>query len=108
MIVRYNMYQSATVNANLRPGISSGQAIEALHRTAAAELESGMRTEWTELALLQLMTGNIMINGQPMNEGDGVAIEAENELFISGNVPSGGEFLLFRIIQTKQNLRVTD
>ena len=46
-------------------------------------------------AWVQLMTGDIMINGQSMREGDGVAIEGENELFISGNAPSGGEFLLF-------------
>ena len=46
-------------------------------------------------AWVQLMTGDIIINNQSMREGDGVAIEAENELFISGNTPSGGEFLLF-------------
>jgi multidrug efflux pump subunit AcrB len=58
MIIRYNLYQSATVNANAAPGVSSGQAISALQKTTEAELEPGMRTEWTELALLQLMTGN--------------------------------------------------
>ena len=45
MISRYNMYQSATVNANAAPGVSSGQAIEALQKAANAELEPGMRTE---------------------------------------------------------------
>ncbi len=58
IIIRYNMYQSATVNANVAPGVSSGQAIAALRQTTEEHLEPGMRTEWTELALLQLMTGN--------------------------------------------------
>ena len=44
---------------------------------------------------VQLMTGDIMINGQFMREGDGVAIESEQELFISGDGARGGEFLLF-------------
>jgi multidrug efflux pump subunit AcrB len=58
MIVRYNMYPSATINGYPAPGTSSGQAIERLQRVAQEELPPGMRAEWTELALLQLETGH--------------------------------------------------
>ncbi|MBY0522526.1 MAG: efflux RND transporter permease subunit [Gemmataceae bacterium] len=57
MVMRYNMYDSAAVHASAGPGTSSGQAIEHLER-AADDLPQSMRTEWTELALLQLQTGN--------------------------------------------------
>jgi len=60
MVVRYNMYAAATVTANAGPGASSGQAIQALQNVTEQELKdiSAMRFEWTELALLQLQTGN--------------------------------------------------
>jgi multidrug efflux pump len=58
MITRYNMYNAAAIHADAGPGTSSGQAIAALEQTAKAELPQSMRTEWTELALLQLQTGN--------------------------------------------------
>jgi multidrug efflux pump len=52
------MYQSAAVYADAGPGTSSGQAIAHLQRDAKKELPKTMRAEWTELALLQLQTGN--------------------------------------------------
>jgi multidrug efflux pump subunit AcrB len=58
MIMRYNMYPSAGVHADPGPGTSSGQAIDALATVANEDLPTTMRTEWTELALLQLQTGN--------------------------------------------------
>ena len=58
MVMRYNMYPSAAVNADAAPGTSSGQAIAHLQTAARAQLPNTMRTEWTELALLQLQTGN--------------------------------------------------
>jgi multidrug efflux pump len=57
MVMRYNMYQSAAVHADASPGTSSGQAIDRL-AAAADDLPQTMRTEWTELAYLQLQTGN--------------------------------------------------
>ena len=58
MIIRYNMYASAPINGTPAPGVSSGEAIE--HDAAAARrtCRHTMRTEWTELAMLQLQTGN--------------------------------------------------
>jgi multidrug efflux pump subunit AcrB len=60
MVTRYNMYLAAAVHADAGPGTSSGQAIESLEELAndPDRLPQTMRTEWTELALLQLKTGN--------------------------------------------------
>jgi multidrug efflux pump len=56
MVQRYNLYPAAAITANPAPGVSSGQAIHTLERTAGARLPNTMRAEWTELALLQLQT----------------------------------------------------
>jgi multidrug efflux pump len=58
MITRYNMYPAAGVHADPGPDTSSGQAIAHLENVASDQLPTTMRTEWTELALLQLQTGN--------------------------------------------------
>jgi multidrug efflux pump len=58
MVMRYNMYPSAAVHADPGPDTSSGQAIAHLEAAANDQLPATMRTEWTELALLQLQTGN--------------------------------------------------
>ncbi|HEX8200413.1 MAG TPA: efflux RND transporter permease subunit, partial [Isosphaeraceae bacterium] len=58
LIFRYNMYPSAAINGEAAPGVSSGQAIAALQGVADGELPAAMRSSWTELALLQLQTGN--------------------------------------------------
>jgi len=58
MVMRYNMYPAAPINANAAPGVSSGQAIAATEQAATSSLDRSMRPEWTELALLQLQTGN--------------------------------------------------
>jgi multidrug efflux pump len=58
MIQRYNLYPCVTVNATPVPGVSSGEAIAAMERAAAANVPSNMRAEWTELAYLQLETGD--------------------------------------------------
>ena len=46
------------MHADAGPDTSSGQAIAHLQEAAASQLPRTMRTEWTELALLQLQTGN--------------------------------------------------
>jgi len=58
LIMRYNMYPAAAVNITPEPGISSGQAIERTDGLVRQEFSRSMRYEWTELALLQLQTGN--------------------------------------------------
>jgi multidrug efflux pump len=58
MIMRYNMYSAASVNADAAPGTSSGQAVSLLQEIADKELPRSMGTEWTDLAFLQLQAGN--------------------------------------------------
>jgi len=58
LIMRYNMYPAAAINGDAAPGISSGQAIEHMQDAARKDLPQAMRTEWTELAFLQLQTGS--------------------------------------------------
>ncbi|HEV3167499.1 MAG TPA: efflux RND transporter permease subunit, partial [Isosphaeraceae bacterium] len=58
MIVRYNMYPSAAINGAPAPGVSSGQAIDQMQSVSDRVLPTTMRSAWTELALLQLQTGN--------------------------------------------------
>jgi multidrug efflux pump subunit AcrB len=56
MVQRYNLYPAAAINASPAPGVSSGQAINALEKTANEQIPSTMRSDWTELALLQRQT----------------------------------------------------
>ncbi|SIO00292.1 multidrug efflux pump [Singulisphaera sp. GP187] len=58
LVMRYNMYPAAAINGNPAPGVSSGQAINLMEKVAKDELPQSMRSEWTELALLQLETGS--------------------------------------------------
>ncbi|MGH7178201.1 MAG: efflux RND transporter permease subunit, partial [Tepidisphaeraceae bacterium] len=57
-INRYNLYQSADINGNSAPGVSSGQAIAAMEDLARATLPQGYGVEWTELALQEKSAGN--------------------------------------------------
>jgi multidrug efflux pump subunit AcrB len=58
MVARYNRYPAAAINGSAAGGVSSGQAIALMETAARKELPQSMRSEWTELALLQLQTGN--------------------------------------------------
>ena len=58
MITRYNLYRAAAINGTPVSGVSSGKALELMEQAARSDLPRSMRTEWTELALLQLQTGN--------------------------------------------------
>jgi len=58
MLIRYNLYTSAFVNADAAPGTSSGDAIAQLESAALANVPASMRPEWTELAFMQLQSGS--------------------------------------------------
>ena len=60
MVMRYNMYHVRRHQRRGRPGTSSGQAIgaDATYGDQDQRVPQSMRAEWTELALLQLQTGN--------------------------------------------------
>src|SRR5262249_32379283 len=54
--MRYNMYTSAAVNGTPAPGVSSGQANQAMEQLAG---EVGVPFEWTELTYLEILAGNL-------------------------------------------------
>jgi multidrug efflux pump len=58
LIMRYNMYPAAAINIMPAPGVSSGQTIELTDDVVKQKFIRSVRYEWTELALLQLQTGN--------------------------------------------------
>src|SRR5262249_39048432 len=61
MITRYNTYPAAAINGNTAPGFSTGQTISTIDALADQELSSGMKSEWTEITLLQILAGNAAI-----------------------------------------------
>ncbi|MGO9111725.1 MAG: efflux RND transporter permease subunit [Thermoguttaceae bacterium] len=55
-VTRYNMYASATVTANLAPGVSTGAAVQETMRLAR---ELDVPFEWTTVAFLQVQAANV-------------------------------------------------
>ncbi len=58
MVVRYNLHPVNPVTGNAKPGVSSGEAIAKMEAVTNSQLDPGMKAEWTELALLQLASGD--------------------------------------------------
>jgi hydrophobic/amphiphilic exporter-1 (mainly G- bacteria), HAE1 family len=58
LISHFNIYRSAEVDGNARQGYSSGQAIEALQRTADKVLPEGYGYEFSGLSLQELKSGS--------------------------------------------------
>ncbi|MEM8588728.1 MAG: multidrug efflux RND transporter permease subunit [Pseudomonadota bacterium] len=56
-IERYNLFRSATVNGSQAPGYSSGQAIQAMERTADTTLPAGYVYEWSGLTRQEIAAG---------------------------------------------------
>ncbi|MCX4186635.1 efflux RND transporter permease subunit [Methylophaga sp. OBS4] len=54
----YNGYLAADLNGNAAPGISSGQAQDAISEILEKILPSGMAFEWTDLTYQQVLSGN--------------------------------------------------
>ena len=57
-VSRYNMYQSALVTANVAPGSSSGQAIEAVGSLVRNQLGNDFGYEWTSVAYQETQAGS--------------------------------------------------
>jgi HAE1 family hydrophobic/amphiphilic exporter-1 len=57
VIRRYNLFRSAEINGSAAPGVSTGQALEAMEQLAARTLPEGMATEWTGISLEQKQSG---------------------------------------------------
>jgi len=58
VLTRYNMYPAAAINGATAEGISSGEGIRVLEELAREELPQNMAIEWTEMAYLELLSGN--------------------------------------------------
>ncbi len=56
LVMRYNMYVSASVNGTPAPGVSTGTAIETMEKLGR---EVGMPFEWTQITYLQVQAGNV-------------------------------------------------
>ncbi|WNG43906.1 multidrug efflux RND transporter permease subunit [Archangium minus] len=52
-IQHYNLFRSATINGQGAPGVSTGQALEAMEAVARQALPAGYTFEWTGLSLEQ-------------------------------------------------------
>ncbi len=57
IIRRYNLFRAAEINGIGAPGVSSGEAMDAMEEIAARTLPEGMRAEWTGLSLEQKESG---------------------------------------------------
>ena len=57
-IPRFNLYPAASLNGNVSPGYSSGEALERMEELAAEILPQGISYQWTELAYQEKQTGN--------------------------------------------------
>ena len=58
---RYNMFRSASVNAEPKAGMSTGDTITEMERGAAEALPSGYAYEWTGSALQQQGAGAVVV-----------------------------------------------
>jgi hydrophobe/amphiphile efflux-1 (HAE1) family protein len=58
-VPHYNNYASALINGGAAPGYSSGQAIAAMERAAAAALPADFAFEWTGITFQELKAGSI-------------------------------------------------
>jgi multidrug efflux pump len=58
LLNRYNQFTNATINGTPAPGISSGQAMDALAKVAAASLPAGYSFEWSSLSYQEALVSN--------------------------------------------------
>jgi multidrug efflux pump len=58
VLTRYNMYPAASINGNVKQGVSTGEGIKQLEAIARAELPPSMAFEWTEITYLERLSGN--------------------------------------------------
>ena len=58
-VPHYNNYTSAKINGSAAPGYSSGQAVTAMERAAAAALPRDFSYEWTGITFEEIKAGSI-------------------------------------------------
>jgi len=57
-LTRYNMYPSAEVNGDGRPGVSSGEVLAAVQETARQKLPRGYSIDWAGISRDEIAAGN--------------------------------------------------
>ena len=57
VINRYNMYQSAVINATPSPGHSTGEVMKAMVLSAKKTLPDGFKFEWTDMSYQETIAG---------------------------------------------------
>jgi hydrophobe/amphiphile efflux-1 (HAE1) family protein len=60
-VTHYNGYPAADINGSPAPGVSSGEAVQAMERLASETLPNGFGFEWTELTYQQKLSGNTAV-----------------------------------------------
>ncbi|RZK96899.1 MAG: hydrophobe/amphiphile efflux-1 family RND transporter, partial [Methylobacterium sp.] len=61
IVQRFNLYYSVPVQGTAKPGISTGQALDAMEAIAKDNLPDGYAYDWTEIAYQQKAAGNTAI-----------------------------------------------
>ncbi|MGU3539481.1 efflux RND transporter permease subunit [Methylobacterium sp. A54F] len=61
IVQRFNLFYSVPVQGVAQPGISTGQALDAMEAIAQSSLPEGYAYDWTEIAFQQKATGNTAI-----------------------------------------------
>jgi len=56
--MRYNAFPAADINGGGAPGVSSGQAQDAIARIVAETVPRGIHFEWTDLVYQEILAGN--------------------------------------------------
>jgi HAE1 family hydrophobic/amphiphilic exporter-1/multidrug efflux pump len=57
MLQRFNLYRTAEISGGAPPGVSSGQALDAMERLAKEKLPQGFGFEWTGMAYQERAAG---------------------------------------------------
>ena len=65
-VMHYNSFPTAEVNGSAAPGVSSGQAEEAMTQILKETLPRGITFEWTELKYQQILAGNTAVYIYPL------------------------------------------
>ena len=55
---RYNLYTAASLSGTLRPGVGTGDVIDAVDELTDQTLARSLSKEWTELMFMQIRAGN--------------------------------------------------
>src|SRR4029077_3500206 len=66
LVGHFNLYPTAEINGTTAPGIGAGDASGLMNELAEKVLPPGMKIEWTELSLLQILSGNTAVYVFPL------------------------------------------